>query len=145
MPGISQNHSKNEAFEQAGNGQARGFMTVSCKGAQELINTDLFGAWVLDLQVSPSTVLSSRLELFRNPDWAESLAGHFMLQGKKHEVFGDVEGGSLEFDETDNGKDIRAIWKGRIAEGSCNAAILGTRRDVATNLEQPFVMRRSGW
>jgi hypothetical protein len=118
---------------------------VSCKAVRQLVNTDLFGVWVLDLQQGSAGAVSARLELFQNPEWKESLAGRFTLSGSAREMFGDVEEGAVEFEETDNGQDIRAIWKGRVAEGSCNTAILGTRRDVTSNIEQPFVLRRSGW
>jgi hypothetical protein len=63
----------------------------------------------------------------------------------RHDVYGDIEGGALDFEESNNGKDIIAIWKGRVSEAGCGRAISGKRRDVLTQTEQNFVLRRAGW
>lgn len=76
------------------------------------------------------------------------MAGEFSLNGLRLAVFGDMEDGALDLEESANGKDMSAIWKGRIAEGSCGLAITGMRRLVATQnaqTEQRFVLRRAGW
>ncbi len=123
--------------------------TIACPAAKDLLNTDFFGTWVLELQAdtrSKGTVTTTtRLTMERNPEFAESLAGHFLQGNMRHEVFGDIEDGALDLEESSNGKDIIAIWKGRVREGSCGQAIVGTRRLVATPLEQSFVLRRAGW
>ena len=123
-----------------------------CLAAQDLVNTDLFGAWSLLLEGGGKSVVT-RMQLQRNPEFAESLAGRFDVEGKSFEVFGDIEAGAFDLEETNNGKDISAIWKGRVVEGSCGQTILGTRRSVAQNSEQSrergseqsFVLRRPGW
>jgi hypothetical protein len=127
VPAIGQNEPKNTL--------------TNCPAAIDLINTDLFGAWTLELQGTAST----RLTMARNPEFAESLAGNFMLASARHEVFGDIEDGALDLEESNNGKDIIAIWKGRVVSGSCGQAITGTRRLTANQREQSFVLRRSGW
>jgi hypothetical protein len=127
-----QNHSK--SFTEA----------AQCVAAKDLVNTDLFGAWSLLLEGGGSSVVT-RLQLQRNPEFAESLAGSYQINEKKFEVFGDIEEGAFDLEESANGKDISAIWKGRVAEGSCGQTILGTRRNVADNTEQSFVLRRPGW
>ena len=131
-----------------------------CLAAQDLVNTDLFGAWSLLLEGGGKSVVT-RMQLHRNPEFAESLAGRFDVEGKSFEVFGDIEAGAFDLEETNNGKDISAIWKGRVVEGSCGQTILGTRRSVAQSSdqsrdhsrdqsseqinEQSFVLRRPGW
>jgi hypothetical protein len=118
----------------------------ACKAAADLINTDFFGVWILQLDAAGSLqAQTTRLVFKRNPEFSESLAGEFDGQGQRIEVFGDVEAGSLELEESNNGKDISGLWKGRVAEGSCGQAIAGTRRILATQTEQPFVLRRAGW
>jgi hypothetical protein len=117
----------------------------ACPAAKDLVNTDFFGTWVLELQSTAGSAVSTRLTIERNPEFAESLAGNFLQDNVRHEVFGDIEDGVLDLEETNNGKDIFAIWKGRVSEGSCGKAITGTRRFVATQAEQRFVLRRSGW
>jgi hypothetical protein len=118
----------------------------SCKATADFISTDLFGAWVLELSSAGSaSTQTTRLIFQRNPEFAESLAGEFEWLGARVEVFGDVEAGSIELEESTNGKDISGLWKGRIAEGSCGQAITGTRRILATQTEQSFVLRRAGW
>jgi hypothetical protein len=118
----------------------------SCKAAADFVNTDFFGSWVLELRSAGSTATqTTRLTFKRNPEFAESLAGEFDWQGARIEVFGDIEAGNLELEESNNGKDISALWKGRIAEGSCGQAVSGTRRLLATQTEQSFVLRRAGW
>jgi hypothetical protein len=118
----------------------------SCKAAVDFVNTDFFGPWVLELRSAGSTATqTTRLTFKRNPEFAESLAGEFDWQGARIEVFGDIEAGNLELEESNNGKDISALWKGRIAEGSCGQAVSGTRRLLATQTEQSFVLRRAGW
>jgi hypothetical protein len=133
MPAIGQNQPKNEVKT-----------ATSCLVAKDLVNTDLFGAWSLLLEGAGRSSVT-RLQMLRNPEFAESLAGSFMLGEKKFEVFGDIEEGAFELEESDNGKDITAIWKGRVVEGSCGQTILGTRRSTVDNSEQSFVLRRPGW
>jgi hypothetical protein len=118
--------------------------TARCVAAKDLVNTDLFGVWSLLIEGSGSSVVT-HMQLQRNPEFAESLAGSFQMGEKKFEVFGDIEEGAFDLEESANGKDISAIWKGRVAEGSCGQTILGTRRNVADNTEQSFVLRRPGW
>ncbi len=132
MPGSGQNSLKN------------GTPASICIASKDLVNTDLFGAWSLLLEGGGSSVVT-RLQLLRNPEFAESLAGSYAVNDKKFEVFGDIEEGAFDLEETANGADISAIWKGRVAEGSCGQTILGTRRNVANNTEQSFVLRRPGW
>jgi hypothetical protein len=117
----------------------------ACPATKDLINTDLFGTWVLELQNPAGALIATRLVMQRNPEFAESLAGAFELSGQRHEVFGDIEDGALDLEESNNGKDIIAIWKGQVSVGSCGQAITGTRRLVATQAEQRFVLRRAGW
>jgi hypothetical protein len=135
MPTTGQNSSQNSLKSAA----------PACPVAKDLVNTDLFGAWVLELQSAAGAAVSTRLTMERNPEFAESLAGHFMQGSVRYEVFGDIEDGALDLEESNNGKDIIAIWKGRVSEGSCGQAITGTRRFVATQAEQRFVLRRAGW
>ena len=140
MPANAQNSLKN------------GAEGTRCVAAQDLVNTDLFGAWSLLLEGGGKSVVT-RMQLQRNPEFAESLAGRFDIEEKSLEVFGDIEAGAFDLEETNNGKDISAIWKGRVVEGSCGQTILGTRRSVAQNSEQSreqnivqsFVLRRPGW
>ena len=118
----------------------------SCKATADFINTDFFGAWVLELRrADGATAQTTRLTFKRNPEFAESLAGEFDWQGARIMVFGDIEAGNLDLEESDNGKDIGGLWKGRIAEGSCGQAVSGTRHILATQTEQSFVLRRAGW
>ncbi len=128
----------------AQNSLKNGTATVACTATKDLVNTDLFGAWSLLLEGSGSSVVT-RMQLKRNPEFAESLAGSFQVGEKKFEIFGDIEEGAFDLEESVNGKDISAIWKGRVAEGSCGQTIVGTRRHVADNTEQSFVLRRPGW
>jgi hypothetical protein len=122
MPAIGQNLSKNDVKTD-----------VNCPVAKDVVNTDLFGAW------------TTRLTMERNPEFAESLAGNFMISNARHEVFGDIEDGALDLEESNNGKDIIAIWKGRVQDGSCGKAISGQRRLAASGAQQNFVLRRAGW
>jgi hypothetical protein len=118
-----------------------------CLNTSALVAQDLYGNWVLELSAptSSGSAQTARLLFKKNPEFAESLAGEFSLSGQRMEVFGDIEEGVLDLEESANGKDISALWKGRIAEGSCGQAITGTRRIVATQTEQSFVLRRAGW
>jgi hypothetical protein len=115
-----------------------------CIASKDLVNTDLFGAWSLLLEGGGNSIVT-RLQLQRNPEFAESLAGSFQVGDKKFEVFGDIEEGAFDLEETANGADISAIWTGRVVEGSCGQTILGMRRSVADNAVQSFVLRRPGW
>jgi hypothetical protein len=122
-------------------------LSISCTASKDMTAKDLYGNWMLELKSStePQASVSTRLSFKQNPEFAESLAGQFSLQSQAIEVFGDIEEGALELEESDNGKDIRALWTGRIAEGSCGQAITGTRRVLATQTTQQFVLRRTGW
>jgi hypothetical protein len=135
IPAIGQNEPQNSLKNTA----------PTCPAAKDLVNTDFFGAWVLELQSASEAVISTRLTMARNPEFSESLAGYFLQGSVRHDVFGDIEEGALDLEESNNGKDIFAIWKGRVSEGSCGKAITGTRRNVLTQAEQRFVLRRSGW
>ncbi|MBS7807970.1 hypothetical protein [Variovorax sp. PCZ-1] len=134
MPAIGQNQPKNDVLNQS-----------TCAASKDLINTDLFGTWILELPSSAGAAITSRLSMERNPEFAESLAGSFFLGSVRHDVYGDIENGVLDLEESNNGKDIIAIWKGRVVDGSCAKAITGTRRLVSTQTEQSFVLRRTGW
>jgi hypothetical protein len=128
MPVMGQNEPKNAP--------------ASCLATKDLVNTDLFGAWTLELQGAPASI---RLTMQRNPEFTESLAGSFQLGNARHQIFGDIEEGALDLEESNNGKDIIALWKGRVQEGSCGQAITGQRRLTSTGDAQAFVLRRSGW
>ena len=132
MPATAQNSLKN------------GTSAPACTASKDLVNTDLFGAWSLLLEGAGSSVVT-RMQLQRNPEFSESLAGYFQIDTKKFEVFGDIEEGAFDLEESANGKDIHAIWTGRVVEGSCGQTILGTRRNVTDNTKQSFVLRRPGW
>ena len=128
--------------------------TTVCKENKDAVAADFYGAWVLELTDSSiglnannnaRTVQTTGLMFKQNPEFAESLAGEFSLNSQRLEVFGDVENGMLDFEESANGKDISALWNGRVADGSCGQAITGTRRSMATQAEQRFVLRRAGW
>jgi hypothetical protein len=134
-PAKGQNEPKNSVKSEAS----------ACPAAKDLINTDFFGAWVLELPDGSGSASTLRLTMQRNPEFAESLAGYFLQGSVRHDVYGDIEDGALDLEESNNGKDIVAIWKGRVSEGSCGKAITGTRRNVATQAEQRFVLRRAGW
>jgi hypothetical protein len=135
LPAIGQNSSQNSLINAA----------PACPAAKDLVNTDFFGAWALELQSASGTAVSTRLTMERNPEFAESLAGNFLQGSVRHDVYGDIEDGTLDLEESNNGKDIVAIWKGRVIESSCGKAITGTRRNVVTQAEQRFVLRRTGW
>ncbi|TAG28180.1 MAG: hypothetical protein EAZ37_02395 [Burkholderiales bacterium] len=130
LPATGQNKPQNDTKE-----------VLSCTAAKDLVNTDLFGAWTLELQGN----ITTRLTMERNPEFAESLAGNFLLSNMRHDIFGDIEDGALDLEESNNGKDIIAIWKGRVQEGSCGKAISGQRRLTSSGVEQSFVLRRAGW
>ncbi len=134
MPARGQNEPKNNTRAM-----------VTCPDVKDLINTDLFGVWVLELRGNTGASITARLTLERNPEFAESLAGNFTLGNLRHEVFGDIEAGVLDWEESNNGKDIIAIWQGRVEASSCGKAITGTRRLMSTQAEQSFVLRRTGW
>ncbi len=138
MPATGQNSLSNFAASEAG-----------CPQTKDLINADFFGSWVLELQSSAGVLSTVRLSLVRNPEFSESLTGHFLQGNIRHEVFGDIENGALDFEESHNGQDIIAIWKGTVSAGSCGKAMMGTRHGVgsqaATQGEQAFVLRRAGW
>lgn len=134
LPATGQNEAKNGVVG-----------AVSCKDSKDLINTDLFGAWTLELKNGVGAANTTRITLERNPEFAESLAGHFLQGTVRHEVFGDIEAGAVDLEESNNGKDIIALWKGRVVDGSCGQAVTGTRRSTVTQAEESFVLRRTGW
>ena len=78
-----------------------------CVAATALVNTDLFGDWSLLLEGGGSSVVT-RLQLRRNPEYAESLAGSYRLGDSAREVFGDIEEGAFDLEESANGKDKSA-------------------------------------
>jgi hypothetical protein len=121
--------------------------STRCLSTSTLVAQDMYGNWVLELSapIPSASAQTAHLVFKQNPEFAESLAGEFSLGNERLEVFGDIEEGALDLEESANGKDISALWKGRIAEGSCGQAIIGTRRIVATQIEQSFVLRRMGW
>jgi hypothetical protein len=118
---------------------------VACPAIKDLINSDLFGPWVLELRGGTAPSVITRLVMVRNPDFAESLAGSFVLGSTRHEVFGDIEDGALELEESTNGKDIIALWRGKVQDASCGQAIAGVRKMTTNQAEQSFVLRRGGW
>jgi hypothetical protein len=123
----------------------------ACKSPLEMQAADLHGAWTLNLSNGTDSA-TTRFVLRQNPDFADSLAGLYSLGGVRHEVYGDVENGEVEWEETINGKDPSALWTGRIVEGSCGKNIMGSRQTVSFSagketrgVPQSFTLSRSGW
>jgi hypothetical protein len=132
-----------------------------CPSIPELKHTDFFGSWAIEWIVEgrverPTAGERAELVLGQNPEWKESLAGEFILGNARTQVFGDVDEGEFSLEETLDGKNISAVWTGRVEPGSCGRAITGARRASApavsatpsTNeapVERRFVMRRKGW
>jgi hypothetical protein len=115
-----------------------------CKPMPDWLNTDFFGPWTVLLE-GAGAPLATTLHMQRNPLYEQSLAGSYRMGAQIHEVFGDMEDGTLELEESANGKDIIAIWTGQVVAGSCGKTILGTRRSTQSAGVQNFILRRPGW
>lgn len=119
-------------------------LTPSCPAPAELKIASLYGTWILEISsVDGAQILQrGRVELEKNPEYADSVSGWMVLQDRKVFVAGDLSKGEMSLEESEDGTRISAAWEGVVAEGSCGKAITGTRRvgDVLT----AFVLRRSG-
>jgi hypothetical protein len=115
-----------------------------CPAPRDVQARDLYGNWTLE--ISPVSAASKpqigRIELEKNPEYADSVSGWLWLADRKIFVAGDIDDGVLSLEESDDGQRISAVWDGQIAQGSCAKAITGTRR--VGEVETRFVLRRTG-
>jgi hypothetical protein len=129
------------------NGDSTEKPAAACPLPTEVRSTDLYGSWTLELQLPGSAapaVQRGKLTLDKNPEYADSVSGWLELGGTRVFVAGNIEGGSLSLEESDNGERISAVWEGAMAQGSCGKAITGTRR--AGDEAGQFVLRKiAGW
>jgi hypothetical protein len=113
-----------------------------CVAAKDVEQVHLIGLWRAEFGgiAQGATVL-----LEKSREFAEGLAGGINRDGVKALVAGDVDGGKLELEESDDGTAITATWAGNVVEASCGKEIRGIWRS-SRGIERTFVLRKaSGW
>ena len=114
-----------------------------CPSATALRASDLYGTWRVEL---PQAGLSGTLVLSQHPEFSESLRGRFSYGAITSIASGDVEeGGEFNLDESRDGKDLFAVWSGRVTPQSCGREIRGRWEPLDEPPGQPasdFVLRR---
>lgn len=110
----------------------------------------LYGAWEVEL---PALGQRGRLLLRQHPEFSASLRGEFHYGGQDSIASGDLEGGELNLDESQDGKSLHAFWTGQLVPAACGREIRGTWQRLAREgvpaAESTFVLRRAnsghGW
>jgi hypothetical protein len=116
----------------------------ACPDTRDVQARDLYGNWTLEISSTSgaSKPQIGRVELEKNPEYADSVSGWLWLADRKIFVAGDIDDGVFSLEESDDGQRISAVWDGQMAQGSCGKAITGTRR--VGEVETRFVLRRAG-
>jgi hypothetical protein len=82
-----------------------------------------YGAWRVEFDDgSPAATL----QLQKHAELAGSLEGHVTRNGQRIAVAGDIEGGTLTLEESEDGKKITALWVVQVAAHSCGKELKGT-------------------
>lgn len=122
----------------------------ACPDLQHWDARRLYGSWEVEL---PELGQRGRLRLRQHPDFSESLRGEFHYGGQDSIASGDIEGGELNLDESQDGKSLHAFWTGQLVPAACGREIRGTWQRLAREgvpaAESTFVLRRAnlghGW
>lgn len=130
---------------------------ASCPSAAEVTPLHLYGLWRAEWPADAGRPAVRATLLFgKHAEFAQSLSGGIRREGtelaaqtQEAQVAGDVEDGEFDLEESANGRDITAVWTGRVVESSCGKEISGTWTDISTTPKpraRPFVLRKqAGW
>ncbi len=113
---------------------------ADCPTAQALQQRHLLGRWQAEL---PGLGQRLQLQLTPHPELAESVHGSVQRGSQRSQLTGDVDGGTLTLEESDDGQRISATWLGDVVEGSCGREIRGQwQREGASAAPQRFILRK---
>lgn len=115
----------------------------ACPAPQDLAPAHLWGLWQVRFadEARTATVLFER-----HPERGESLRGAINRDSVQALLAGDVDDGVLTLDESDDGRQISAVWSGNVVAGSCGKEFTGTWRRANDTTERGFVLRKlPGW
>ncbi|MCE1249460.1 MAG: hypothetical protein LWW82_01870 [Comamonadaceae bacterium] len=113
---------------------------ADCPAAQALQQRHLLGHWQAEL---PGLGQRLQLQLTPHPELAESVRGSLQRGSQRSLLAGDVDGGTLTLEESDDGQRISATWLGDVVEGSCGREIRGQwQREGASAAPQRFILRK---
>lgn len=142
---------------------------AACPAAADVSPLHLYGLWRAEWPADAGRpALRATLLFEKHTEFADSLSGGIRREGTELasptlqqpqlvQVAGDVEDGEFNLEESANGRDITAVWTGRVVEASCGKEITGTwtaiNPSTSTNTastpeprERPFVLRKQvGW
>lgn len=115
---------------------------AACPAAHELMPVHLYGLWHAELDRLPGVTL-----LFeKHPEFAGSVAGAANRNGERSQLAGDVEEGVFTLEESVNGQNISATWRGDVVEGTCGKEIRGIWTNASDQAAHRFVLRKlPGW
>ena len=113
---------------------------VACPAAADVEQAHLLGLWRAEFE---GMALGATLLLEKSREFAEGFSGGINRDGAKSLIAGDVDGGRLELEESENGTSISATWSGFVVEQSCGREIRGVWKS-AQGAERPFVLRKAG-
>mgnify|MGYP000591307945 CR=1 FL=1 len=75
-----------------------------------------------------------------------SVAGAANRNGERSQLAGDVEEGVFTLEESVNGQNISATWRGDVVEGTCGKEIRGIWTNASDQAAHRFVLRKlPGW
>lgn len=95
-----------------------------------------------------------RLRLERHPEYTAGVRGELVrgsgAQARHSQVSGDVTDGEFHLDESDDGKNMSAVWSGQALDCAGRLTMEGTRRPAeGTRAPEPAqafrLQRASGW
>ena len=150
-----------------GHSDAKNAPLAACLAATEVSPLHLYGLWRAEWPADAGRPAVRATLLFeKHAEFAQSLSGGIRREGTElagptppepqlAQVAGDVEDGEFNLEESANGRDITAVWTGRVVEASCGKEITGTWTAINPSTttastpeprERPFVLRkRAGW
>ena len=111
---------------------------VACPKAIDVGQAELLGEWQAQVEGSAPVTMDLR----KHPEYAESVRGFLVRDGRRIDVVGDVDDGQLTLEESQDGKRISAVWLGDVVEGSCGREIRGAWKAEGDARQFQFVLRK---
>ncbi len=133
-------------------------LPADCTVREHVPPAELGGEWQVHLREPGSPPERVReqgqLRLERHPEYSDGVRGPLVLgtggQMRRSQVSGDVTDGEFHLDESEDGREISAVWSGQALQCAGQLVIHGTRRPAegvgAPDPELAFRLTRvPGW
>ena len=106
----------------------------------------MLGEWFITLNPAAEELSPALpLQLAAHPEYAGSLRGTLLRQGRQVQVAGEMRDARIGMEESVDGTRTSGLWRGDVVPGSCGELIEGDWLDLTQPTESwvPFLMQRA--